>query len=257
VQQPRAPQRRPPPGIRLVRVPAGHMVDVRGVDHEHHQGAFQEVRNRVPVRPRPCDGHRGHAHLAQPIRSGSALAWHRSEVLHFQDTVGVLTGGIGGHPAGRAPLLVDIPSCPGGKDDIHAPPHQRQAGGIALWRASPWRALLPCGSWRPGVVPADIQSTLLSRRAALGKKRPRDQPFWSESILLLCGRVATSHFHASWCPKGHGNSSEAGVYYTSDIPVGCAFGAFLWGVASNAIWTSYKPDQLYRSMISSPSPREL
>src|SRR6516225_6274401 len=63
-------------------------------------------------------------------------------------------------------------------------------------------------SWRQYVVPSDIRVQLLYRRAAPGKQRPRDQPLWRESILLLGGRAARSHFHASWCPQGHGNSSE-------------------------------------------------
>ena len=29
----------------------------------------------------------------------------------------------------------------------------------------------------------------------------------------LGSRVARSHFHASWCPKGHGNSSETPIGY--------------------------------------------
>jgi len=58
-----------------------------------------------------------------------------------------------------------------------------------------------------GWVPADIRVQRLYRRVAPGKNRPRYQPFGSASLLLLGGRAARSHVHASWCPKGHDNSS--------------------------------------------------
>src|SRR5437764_1247935 len=100
----------------------------------------------------------------------------------------MLTGGIGGHPAGCNPFLVDIQSGTVGKNDIHDAPHKLQAGGISSWRESPLRALLPGGSWRQWVVPSDIRVQLLYRRAAPSKKRPRDQPLWRRS--LYCCLVA-------------------------------------------------------------------
>src|SRR6266850_6720870 len=71
----------------------------------------------------------------------------------------------------------------------------------------------------------------------------------STAHKLLCLRCAVKHSRRTRLTTGCRQACFVVAY--------CALGFFPAPRAPNAIWTSYKQDELYHAMISHPSPRDL